>query len=201
MSKLRYYYGTMNSMKSATLLMKAHQFEQSGCQVILMKPKVDTRDVGVIKSRPIAQGRECITIDSNEMIEDRIGLMLKDNLKYKQNKLIIFVDEVQFLTVSQIYQLFHIVKKYEVEVFTYGLKLNYRNELFRASEKLLILADTVEEIKSMCQCGRKATTHLRFVNDKPTLNGLEFSVGDIQGVERYQSVCQRCWHKEITGVD
>lgn len=190
MAKLRYYYGTMNSMKSATLLMKAHQFEQSGCQIVLIKPNVDTRDIGVIKSRPIPQGRECLTISTDENIEYKLNNILTQQTQ----KIIIFVDEVQFFTPSQIEQLFNITKMYEVEVFAYGLKLNYRNELFKASEKLLILADTVEEIKSMCECGSKATTHIRLINDKPTLNGLEFSVGDIQGEEKYKSVCQCCWY-------
>ena len=200
MAKLRYYYGTMNSMKSATLLMKAHQFEQSGCKVALIKPKVDTRDEGVIKSRPIPEGRECTIIDNNESILDKLSDLLEESL-YGNEKVVIFADEVQFFTVRHIKELFCIAKHYNVQVFTYGLKLNYRNELFRASEMLLILADTTEEIKSMCKCGSKATTHVRFVNEVPTLQGLEFSVGDIQGKERYESVCQVCWHKLTEGIE
>ena len=193
MCKLRYYYGSMNSMKSATLLMKAHQFEQSGCKVILMKPSVDIRDFGIIKSRPMESSRECILIKPNDNIENLVKTMLKFNNK----KTIIFIDEVQFLTEQQVEQLFFITEKYNVEVFTYGLKLSYKNELFKASERLLVLADTVEEIKSMCKCGRKATTHLRFINNKVVTKGQDFLVGDINGSEKYESVCQRCWHKQI----
>lgn len=200
MSKLRYYYGTMNSMKSATLLMKAHQFEQSGCKVVLIKPAVDTRDEGVIKSRPIPEGRVCTTIKNDESLLYKFKDLLKESF-YGNEKIIFFADEVQFFTSKQIRELFHIAKQYDIEVFAYGLKLNYRNELFLASEKLLILADTTEEIKSMCKCGSKATTHIRFVNDKPTLKGLEFSVGDIKGKERYESVCQVCWHQLLLNVD
>lgn len=200
MSKLRYYYGAMNSMKSATLLMKAHQFEQSGCEVVLIKPKVDTRDIGVIKARPIPEGRICATIGEDENIIDILTPTLKECFNDKQ-KVVIFADEVQFFTEKHIEELFYIAKEYEVEVFAYGLKLSYKNELFQASKKLLILADTIEEIKSMCECGRKATTHVRFVNDIPTLEGLEFTVGDIQGTERYKSVCQVCWHQLLLNVD
>ena len=200
MAKLRYYYGTMNSMKSATLLMKAHQFEESGCKVVLIKPKVDTRDEGVIKSRPIPEGKPCITIGNDESIVDKLRDLLMKSL-HENEKVILFVDEVQFFTKAHIKELFRIAKEYRVEVFTYGLKLNYRNELFSASEMLLILAETTEEIKSMCKCGSKATTHVRFVNEVPTLEGFEISVGDIKGKERYESVCQVCWHKLTEGIE
>lgn len=193
MNKLRFYYGTMNSMKSATLLMKAYQFEQSGCKTILIKPSVDTRDKGMIKSRPLPNGRECININKDDNIEAKLYPLIKNI----QEKIVIFVDEVQFLTAMQVYDLFNIVNNYPVDIFAYGLKLNYKNELFSASKQLLILADTVEEIKSMCKCGYKATTHLRYVDDKVVVNGNEVCVGDIEGKERYESVCQICWHRKV----
>ena len=84
-----------------------------------------------------------------------------------------------------------------MDIFCYGLKLSYNNKLFEASEELLILADTVEEIKSMCsRCNNKATTHLRLIDNTPVFEGKDKIVGDVTGTERYESVCQVCYHKE-----
>lgn len=191
MSKLRFYYGTMNSMKSATLLMKAYQFEEADCNVILMKPAIDTRDIGQIKSRAINEGRDCIILkDDSNIIE-----IVKQFTRYlKKKKTIVFIDEAQFLSLDHVNELFELTTIYDIDVYAYGLKLNYKNELFEASEKLLILADTVEEIKSMCKCGNKATTHVRYINGQPTLDGIGIKVGDVIGDDRYESVCQRCWN-------
>ena len=102
------------------------------------------------------------------------------------------------MTKEQIRQLWTLSKYHNMDIFCYGLKLSYNNKLFEASEELLILADTVEEIKSMCsRCDNKATTHLRYVNGVPIFDGDSCIVGDVNGEERYVSVCQECWHKEF----
>lgn len=195
MGKLRFYYGAMNSLKTGTLLTKVYQFEQCGCNTILLKPSFDSRDYGVIKSRAISNTRECILIhpkDETQMY-DAIYCRLS-----KEKKNVVFVDEVNFISKSHISMLWEISRKFDVDVFTYGLKTNYKNELFEASQELFILADTVEEIKSMCSCcHNKATTHLRYIDGVPTFNGENFVVGDVdaEGREWYTSVCQECWHK------
>lgn len=194
MKKLRYYYGTMNSMKSATLLMKAHQFEISGCKVFLFKPAFDSRDYGEVKSRAIQYGRECRVftkdVDILEMVLDIPDIKNND-------RVVLFFDEINFMTKEQIRQLWTLSKYHNMDIFCYGLKLSYNNRMFEASEELLILADTVEEIKSMCsRCGNKATTHLRLVNDIPVFEGNDKIVGDVTGTERYESVCQVCYAKE-----
>lgn len=194
MKKLRYYYGTMNSMKSATLLMKAHQFEQAGCKVFLFKPAFDNRDYGEIRSRAIQYGREC-TIFSKDV--NLIDLVLKKIDINANDRVVLFFDEINFMTKEQIKQLWILSKHHNIDVFCYGLKLNYKNRLFEASEELFILADTVEEIKSMCsRCDSKATTHLRLIDDKVIFEGEECIVGDVSGEEKYLSVCQVCYDKE-----
>lgn len=191
MGKIRYYYGTMNSLKTGTLLTKVYQFEQCGCNAILLKPSFDTRDEGVLKSRAIAGERACVTFDEHTDLYMLIARIKKDGVKN-----VVFVDEVNFIQPSQVYHLWEVAKDFDIDVFTYGLKTNYMNELFDASKELLIVADTIEEIKSMCSyCHNKATTHLRFVNDKPVFKGDGCIVGDIEGNEYYKSVCQECWHK------
>ena len=196
MKKLRYYYGTMNSMKSATLLMKAHQFEQAGCKVFLFKPAFDDRDFGEVRSRAIQYGRECIVFDKDT---DLIQLMYTKKYKEicEEDRVVLFFDEINFMTKEQIKQLWILSKRNDIDIFCYGLKLNYKNELFEASKELLILADTVEEIKSMCsRCDSKATTHLRLINNKVAFEGESCIVGDITGEEKYLSVCQECYHIE-----
>ena len=197
MKKLRYYYGTMNSMKSATLLMKAHQFEQAGCKVFLFKPAFDDRDFGEVRSRAIQYGRECIVFDKNTDLVDLKYAKLEDKIN-KEDRVIFFFDEINFMTKEQIRQLWILSKYHNIDVFCYGLKLNYKNKLFEASEELLILADTTEEIKSMCsRCGNKATTHLRLINGKAVFEGENNITGDILGEEKYLSVCQVCYDKEL----
>ena len=193
MGKLRFYYGAMNSLKTGTLLTKVYQFEQCGCNTILLKPSFDTRDSGVIKSRAISEGRVCHTFDHNTDL-----YLLINTLKQNGVKNVVFIDEVNFIQPEQVHHLWKATKELDVDVFTYGLKTTYRNELFEASKELLILADTIEEIKSMCSCcHNKATTHLRYVNGVPIFDGDSCIVGDVNGEERYVSVCQECWHKEF----
>ena len=197
MKKLRYYYGCMNSMKSATLLMKAHQFEQAGCKVFLFKPAFDNRDYGEIRSRAIQYGREC-TIFSKDV--NLIDLVLKKIDINANDRVVLFFDEINFMTKEQIKQLWILSKHHNIDVFCYGLKLTYKNRMFEASEELLILADTVEEIKSMCsKCDNKATTHLRLINNKVVVEGENYIIGDITGEEKYLSVCQKCYYEECKG--
>ena len=193
MKKLRYYYGTMNSMKSSTLLMKAHQFEQAGCNVFLFKPVFDSRDYGEIRSRAIQYRRECFVFSKDVNLVDMV-LSIPD---IKSDRVVLFFDEINFMTKEQIRQLWTLSKYHNMDIFCYGLKLSYNNKLFEASEELLILADTVEEIKSMCsRCDNKATTHLRLIDDTPVFEGNDKIVGDVTGTERYESVCQVCYAKE-----
>ena len=140
-----------------------------------------------------------------------INILSKDNrnwqesmdniceIVFKENKWLdcLFIDEVQFLTEEHIKQLWTLAHKYNIDVYCYGLKLDYKNELFPASKQLLILADTVEEIKSKCcHCVKKATTHLRYVNGKVVKSGESIHIDKINpSDEKYESVCQDCWNR------
>lgn len=185
MGKLRFFYGTMNSMKSATLLMKAHQFKETGANIILLKPSLDTRDFGYIRSRAMAEEQPCIRFDKQADLTDRF----KDCKNH-----IFFVDEVQFITAEQAEQLLEI--SFNNEVFCYGLKTSYNNKLFDGTARLLAIANTIEEIKSKCsRCSSKATTHIRLEDGKMVLGSEDSIVGDIKGDIRYESVCQKCWYE------
>ena len=197
--KLRYYFGTMNSLKSGTLLTKAYQFKEAGSEVILMKPAFDTRNEGVIQSRAITSSQSCYVFDKDkdlfQFVYSIMGQLLTEGKNL--NQVVVFVDEVNFITPEQVEQLWRLTRSpYKINVFAYGLKNTYQNKLFDAAEKLLSLADTSEEIKSMCSsCSNKATTHLRYIGSTPVFDGEACVVGDVTGEERYVSVCQSCWHK------
>ena len=201
--KLYYFYATMNSGKSANLILKEFQFRQAGSTTFALKPKTDTRTEGTIKSRAIKDELPCHVFDENtnlcNFVFQLIGLNLAETGKL--HDICIFVDEIQFASKAQVEQLFKLTRSHcAVKVFCYGLKTNYMNELFEASERLLVLADSVEEIKSKCACkccDNKATTHIRYVGDEIILDGNGIQVGDIEGQDKYVAVCQTCYYELI----
>ena len=176
----------MNSAKSLNLLAKAHQFEETGARVLLMKPTLDTREYGKIKTR-VGLEKECILIDKDTHLHRDLPICYS---KFDY----LLVDEVQFLTKEQINQLWQI-SRMGVRVFVYGLKTSYKNELFDATKRLFVIADEIEEIKSKCcKCDKKASTHIKIGG-----NDNEIEVGDIKYNNEdkviYESVCQECYHK------
>lgn len=187
MGKLRYYYGVMDSAKTATLLTKAHNFQSKGCNVVLLKPMIDTRDKGLIKSRPIKESKECIVFDHLQCL---YNIIEKNSKVYHKN--VVFIDEVQFCTPLQVRELWSASKRLNVDIYCYGLKTTANNTLFDSAKELFLYADTVEEIKSMCICGEKATTHLFYINEDIMLKPNEVHIGDIKGEEKYVSLCQSC---------
>ena len=203
--KLYYFYSTMNAGKSATLILKEFQFRQSGSTTFVLKPMLDTRSEGTIKSRAIKNELNCHVFDKDTNLHKFVFSLMGQHLSQgnKLEDICVFVDEINFVTKEQVEQLFELTRsRYNVKVFCYGLKTNYLNELFEASERLMVVADTVEEIKSKCSvsgCQNKATTHIRYNGNEIVLNGEGIKVGDIQGEERYESVCQSCYH-ELTNT-
>lgn len=203
--KLYYFYGAMSSLKSGQLICKQHQFEQSGSTTFVLKPSFDTRAEGVIKSRAIKSELPCHVFDEDTNLFKFIFSLMGQHLAQggKLDDVCVFVDEINFATKEHIRQLWELTRsRYNVKVFCYGLKTNYLNELFEASQELMILADGVEEIKSKCQimgCQKKATTHVRYVDEIVATTGFGQIVGDIAGDEYYQSVCQDHYH-EITNT-
>lgn len=199
--KLYYFYSCMGAMKSGTLITKYYQFQNTSNVdlIIAMKPREDTRTVGTISSRAIKTELPCYVFDKDKDLHKFVFSLMGQHLAKgeKLKNVIVFVDEINFATKEQVKQLFNLTRsQYNVKVFAYGLKTNYLNELFESSQQLLIMADEVAEIKSMCStCTNKATTHLRYVNGKPVFEGNPCIVGDLAGEERYVSVCQECWHR------
>ena len=182
MAQLYYKYGTMNSGKTIEILKVAHNYEEQGKSVVIMTSAIDTRDgFGVVSSR-IGMKREAIAIEDDTDVFGYIQSL-------KEKTYCVLVDEAQFLKRHHVYDLARVVDELDVPVMAFGLKNDFRNELFEGSKHLLLLADKIEEIKTICQyCSRKATMVLRTQAGKPVYDGEQIQIG---GHETYISVCRK----------
>lgn len=193
-SKLYYRYGPMNVSKSASLLMKAHSFEDNGIPFICMKPSIDNRDgIDIISSR-IGIKRECISIFPDDNLYDIVNrIVVEFSTVLKPCPKWILVDESQFLTERQVDQLAHVVDTLNINVMCYGLRTDFRTKLFNGSRRLFELADDIEEMKLSCRCGRKAIINARVDDDGNILtDGEQVLIG---GNDRYITLCRNCYRK------
>lgn len=184
MAQLYYRYSTMNAGKSIELIKVAYNYEERGKHVITLSPSVDDRyGVGKITSR-IGISREAIVINSDT---DLVALYLEEEAREHID--CILMDECQFLKKHQVIQLARIVDEYGCPVMCYGLKNDFRNELFEGSHYLLVYADKIEEIKTICHCGRKATMVARVDGEgKMIREGAQLVIG---GNDMYVSLCRK----------
>ena len=188
MAKLFFYYSAMNAGKSTTLLQSSYNYRERGMHTLLMTPELDSRDgVGWISSR-IGLRAEATTFSP---VEDLYRITSEANAEKTVD--CVLVDEAQFLTKRQVEQLCQVSDRLEIPVLAYGLRTDFRGDLFEGSQYLLAWADTIQEIKTICHCGSKATMVLRIGPDgQPVKAGSQVEVG---GNERYLSVCRR-HHRE-----
>ncbi len=187
MAKLYFHYGAMNAGKSTILLQAAHNYTERGMKVMLLKPEIDNRDseTGEIVSR-IGIRKQAIKFNADENLEQYIGDFAgQDQLDC------VFIDEAQFLTRDQVWQLAAIADRLSIPVICYGLRTDFQGNLFKGSAALLALADNVREIKTLCWCGRKATMNLRTnAAGLPITEGAQIEIG---GNDRYISLCRQHW--------
>lgn len=188
MPKLYFKYGTMGSSKTAQALMCKFNYEERGFKVLLMKNLVDKRDVQngkvVVKSR-IGLFAECKTFEKDTNLFEMVK---KEG--FLKNKCVVIVDEAQFLTKKQVEELKE-VSNY-VPVLCYGLLTNFKAELFEGSKRLVEIADSLHELKSICRCGKKSNVNARLVNGKIVTDGSEILIG---GNESYEAMCFDCFKK------
>ena len=183
MAQLYYRYSTMNAGKSIELIKVAYNYEERGKHVLTLVPAIDNRyGTGLITSRIGIQREAMIVSDETNILE----LYMRENEKQKID--CILIDECQFLKKHHIQELVEIVDSCDVPVLAYGLKNDFRNELFEGSYYLLIYADKIEEIKTICWCGRKATMVARLVDGRIVKQGEQIVVG---GNDMYISLCRK----------
>ncbi|WP_085649448.1 thymidine kinase [Limosilactobacillus reuteri] len=182
MAQLFFKYGAMNSGKSIDILKVAHNYEEQGKPVVLMTSGVDDRSGrGIIASR-IGLERKVKPIMDDTNIYDYVNKM--DRKIY-----CVLIDEAQFLKKEHVLQIIKIVDELNIPVMAFGLKNDFRNELFEGSKYLLIYADKIEEMKTICWfCPHKATMNLRIHNGKPVYEGEQVQIG---GNESYYPVCRK----------
>lgn len=191
MAKLYFKYGAMNSGKTTLLLQSAHNYEERGMRTVILKPQVDTKGNDKIVSR-LGVWR---TVDYLVAPEDRISEIIEKDIAQKGTLHCIFVDECQFLTVPQAEELFWIAVGMDIPVLCYGLRTDFLTNGFAASSRLLELAHSIEEMKTICRCGKKAMFNARKINGKFVFEGRQVAIDNQNNVE-YESLCPVCYMKE-----
>ena len=190
MAKLYFMYSTMNAGKSTLLLQAAYNYEERGMEVLLLTAALDSRaGPGRIGSR-IGLGREAETFTPETELFAR--------LEARQNEgplACVFVDEAQFLTEAQVWQLARAADDLGLPIMCYGLRVDFQGHLFPGSATLLALADDLREVRTICHCGRKATMVVRQDGEGRVLtDGDQVQIG---GNESYVSLCRRHWRKAM----
>ncbi|MEE3607760.1 thymidine kinase [Avibacterium paragallinarum] len=193
MAKLYFYYSTMNAGKSTTLLQSDYNYRERQMNTLVYTAAIDDRfGVGKVTSRiGISQQAKLFHKETDLFLD------IADHLE--QEKLhCILVDEAQFLTKAQVYQLSNVVDKLHIPVLCYGLRTDFQAELFEGSQYLLAWADQLEELKTICHCGRKANFVLR-LNDQGEVvkEGSQIQIG---GNNHYVSVCRQHYKEKIEKV-
>lgn len=182
MAKLYFRYGAMGASKSANALMVRYNYEERGQKALLVKPVIDQREGKAVVHTRIGLSHPCIWADD-------LQKMTEEEIRSYQ---CIIIDEAQFLTKEQVYFLTEVVDRLDVPVICYGLRADFKGELFSGSEALLAWADIIEEIKTICWCGRKATMVARVVDGKPVKTGDQIVVG---GNDMYVSLCRKHYNE------
>ena len=188
MAKLYFKYGAMGSSKTAQALITKYNYEENDMQVWLIKPSADTRDgADLLRSRIGLQARV-------EVMVPRADIYARFCEGRRGQCDVIIVDECQFLTPIQVEQLRSIVDEFQVPVLCFGLRTDFQTKLFPGSMRLMELADVIEEIKTMCDCGAKATVNARISDGYIVTEGAQVVLG---GNDSYIAMCHRCYIRGI----
>ena len=189
MAKLYFKYGAMGSSKTAQALITKYNYEENDMKVWLLKPSADTRDgVATLRSRIGLEAKVDVMSPQTDVYE-----RFREN--WAGNCHAVIVDECQFMTPEQIQQLRAIVDDYNIPVMCFGLRTDFQTKLFPGSMRLMELADCIEEIKTMCDCGAKATVNARIDSEGYIVTqGAQVFLG---GNDSYIAMCHRCYLRGI----
>lgn len=190
MAKLYFKYGAMSCGKTTELLQVVYNYQKNNFNVILVKPEVDKKGDTKVVSRLGVEKEVDYILDKDEFISDKVDLTTVDS---------IVVDEAQFMTEKQINELWLLTRLYEIPVLAYGLKNNFQGHLFEGSKALMEKADVIEELVTICSCGKKARFNARKLGDNYTLSGEEVAIDGIDAT--YEALCPDCYMKKVLKVN
>lgn len=191
MAKLYFRYGAMNSGKTTALLQVAHNYQERGMRVLILKPAVDTKGADSIVSRLGVTRR----VDRLVTPDVDVTALVRADIAANGALACVLCDESQFFTPEQAEQLFLVTADLNVPVICYGLRADFMMKGFPGSTRLLELAHTIEEMKTICECGRKATCNGRKIGGNYVFEGAQVAIDQVGDVE-YQSLCPQCWLRE-----
>ena len=214
MAKLYFRYGAMNSGKSTALLQAAYNYEERGQHVLLAKPEIDTKGADQISSRlgvdrtvdfligPGDDVRDLFTAQRERMRERAEDALIPESSETgtRPDIACLMIDEAQFLTLTQVDDLLRIVVQDRIPVLAYGIRTDFQTRAFPGSARLLELAHSLEELKTICRCGRKALFNARLVGGRFVFDGDQVAI-DEMSAERvtYESMCAECYLRESGG--
>ena len=195
MAKLYFRYGAMNSGKSTALMQVAHNYEEQGMRVLILKPQVDTKGGGELVSRLGVRRRADLLIPPEVDVFEAVRAASAG----EQPLACVLCDESQFFTPAQAEQLFMVTVDLNIPVICYGLRADFKGDLFPGSEALLVMADKIEEVKTICWCGKKATFNARFdAAGKVLKEGEQVVLG---ANDQYIGLCRKHWMAGDLGPD
>ncbi|WP_040163282.1 thymidine kinase [Microbacterium gorillae] len=215
MAKLYFRYGAMNSGKSTALLQAAYNYEERGQSVLLTKPAIDTKGANQVESRlgmtrevdfllrPEDDARTVVAEHRRRHREDAESALIPDVVG---DIACVLVDEAQFLTPAQVDDLFRVAVLDDIPVMAYGIRSDFRTAAFPGSRRLLEIAHSLEELKTICRCGRKAVFNGRVIGGRFVFDGdqvaIDAATADVRDDHfvTYESLCGRCYLEESGGV-
>ncbi len=187
MAKLFYRYGAMNCGKTTAMIQVAHNYEERGMTVFVLKPLIDTKGKELLVSRiGVTRSADYLTSQSDDVFE----IIKKQNEQRPIS--CVLCDESQFFTKEQAEQLFWVTVHLDIPVICYGLRTDFQMKGFPGSTRLLELAHNIEELKTICECGRKALLNGRMVNGKFVFEGMQVAI-DNENETEYRSLCPQCY--------
>ncbi len=190
MAKLYFRYGAMNSGKTTALIQVAHNYRERGMTTLIVKPKIDSKGENHIVSRLDIERK----VDVMAKPEDNLFSIMEQLQKKKNDIHCILVDEAQFLTKEQVNQLFQTAVILNIPAICYGLRTDFLLQGFEGSKELLLLAHSIEELKTICKCGRKAIANGRKINGTFVFHGDQVAIEGEDNVV-YESLCAQCYYK------
>ncbi|WP_175955412.1 thymidine kinase [Schaalia sp. Marseille-Q2122] len=201
MAKLYFRYGAMNSGKSTALLQVAYNYEERGQRILLAKPRIDTKGDRNILSR-LGVAREVdILIDAEDSIRDCVARASAEDFESPDSPrpvAAILIDEAQFLTPQQVDDALRLAVEENIPVLAYGIRTDFKTVAFPGARRLLEISHSLEELKTICRCGRKAIFNGRRIGDTFVFDGNQVSIDGVDA--EYESLCGACYLKESDGA-